>query len=137
MEKTVDSIYAKPTLTVDLLNDLRVRAVVMSTDSETGLGTIDFDLKAEDGPYTLTLIKNPLIDYPSTMEACQRLTEQRAVFMQAHGTAIEPPDCSWQHIMSIWEVAHWYRVDEFADRMTVGMSVTAWNGTNRIHTIYR
>lgn len=131
-----NNTYAPSNITVDLSNDLRIRAVIRPMDSESGLLSVDYTLKAADGPYSLTLIKNPLTDYNRAMEFCQKMTDERAAFMEVHGQQMEPPDCSWQHILGIWEVAHWYSVDDFADRMTVGMSVAAWNGINRTHKIF-
>ena len=136
MNTIQNNTYAPPHITVNLENDLRIRAVIRSIETESGLASIDYTLKAADGPYELTLIQNPLTDYNRAMEICQKMTDERAAFMQEHGQQMEPPDCSWQHILGIWEVAHWYRVDDFADRMTVGMSVAAWNGINRTHNIY-
>ncbi len=133
---TIDNTFAKSKHTVHLENDLRVRAIVMSHDSETGFSSVDYTLKADNGPYDISLIQNPLIDYNQAMAEIERMTNERKAFKAVYGQQMEPSDCSWRHIMAIWSVAHWYQVDEFVGRMTVGMSVAAWEGLNRTHKIF-
>jgi hypothetical protein len=120
---------------IETVNKLVVRAVVMSSDAENGLSAIDFALE-EETSYRLTLIQNPLIDYGHAMAMYSKLQKQRAGYFARFQTDVEPPDCSYRHLLSIWGSAHWYKVDDI-DFTTVGMSATAWIGLIKqkcIHT---
>lgn len=123
--------------TVKLKNDLRISALVLSQESESGLVSINYTLAADDEPYGITLIQNPLIDYERAMNEVDKMIADRLVYFEQYGRKMEPPECSRKHILNIWTVAHWYRVDQLADGMTAGMSVAAWLGMNRTHNWFK
>ncbi len=127
--------FAKSHHTLFLENDLRVRVIVMSPDSPNGLATVDFTLPAIEEAYGLTLIPNPLLDYNSAREKVQKISDERDMFLREHSATEPIAKMLQKDIMATYSVIHWYQVDEYADRMTVGMSVAVWIGLNRTHTI--
>ncbi len=127
--------FAKSHHTLFLENDLRVRVIVMSPDSPNGLTTVDFTLVARKEAYGLTLIPNPLLDYNSARERLQKISDERDMFLREHSATDQIAKMLQKDIVGTCSVIHWYQVDEYADRMTVGMSVAVWAGLNRTHTI--
>lgn len=129
--------YPDPHHTVKIKEDLRISALVMSQESESGLVSMNYTLEASTESYGLTLIQNPLIDYEQAMNEVDKMITTRLEYFDRYGRKMEPPECSRKHILNIWTVAHWYRVDQLADAMTAGMSVAAWLGMNRIHNWFK
>lgn len=123
--------------TAHLDTDLCVRAVVLSAETLTGYSSVNYTLEASEGPYALTLVQNPLIDYPRALEVIDSLVQERANVKRVCGIHMEPEHCSLKIIREHWMVAHWYCVDEHINTGIVGMSVAVWEGTHRIHKILR
>jgi hypothetical protein len=80
---------------------LIVRAVCLSGEIGNELSAVDYTLEPET-KFNLTLIQNPLIDYGHAMEMYQAMQKQRDAFFSRFKTEVEPPDCSYRHLLSLW-----------------------------------
>lgn len=69
---TIIHKHSPDNLTVNLDRDLPVRAIIRDPAAESSISAREFLLKAEDGPYDLILIQNPLIDYDNAMMLYQK-----------------------------------------------------------------